>query len=522
MKQQLKLIFIILFFSFQLGLFGQKNMGRNTISSSEGRIEQILIGTDVNSLEIPIAFIKSIINNRKVGDTLIVFLENKNLQLDENIDYSNLLNEMDAVLYVKVTQDIIDETGINPTAFDFGNQNSTILAKDIFFDILKDDKNYQVGAVSDYYIEDLNIDFDADGFPDDFRQDQKLDLNNNKVEKGSDSLKVNLFPPILKDAEIEKEFSNNFQIVYKINDLYYAKNELNTTLIYDLLDTYLENQTLFGPYKKIIHINTKNRVESDLSLWVQDMFIPVNTKKETICLYNINNERNNENKSLLDSLTKVNGILKDTSSFNLEGGNISFLNSKIAFIGKDEVFDIHENKIDRKKLRAIKNELNLKQLFVIGSENSYYNCSKNISFQAFFHLDLYFNSLFYNDSANILLAQIYLDSADATNIEIVKNCNNELDATAIQLKKLGYNVHRIPLYYSFGTYYSYNNSIFEIYDNKTFAYVPDYGTNVPKYITDKFKEKMDALNIKVSYINTIKFIGKTGSLHCMTKVLKRI
>lgn len=396
----IKLLVVLFIFISILELKAQKTETIKAISSAQGKIEQILIASKLSFLNTNIELIEAIKRNRKAGDTLIVYVENKNKQLSNKIDF--------------------------------------------------------------------------------------------------------------------KAFTRKFDEVKTLNKYDF---ECRTKHKFDLKKSQTLNQS--APFLKLVNINTENILESHHSSWVQDMFIAAQTKKGIVCLYHEENLKWRQNKTLLESLVLEEHISKKICSFNVAGGNIIFLNAQTAFIGKNDLVKRNTNQIDTNKIKRIKSELHLKELHILGAQNSYKNISRRESFQPLYHLDLYFNALHYKNKTIVLLAKIYRDQKDSTNIEIIKNCNFDLNSMETELNTLGFEVHRIPLYYSFGKYYSYNNSIFEIFEDKTFAYVPDYAQNVPSYLKNAFANKMKTLNIEISFVNAKALTGKTGSLHCISKVLKR-
>ena len=372
----------------------------------------------------------------------------------------------------------------------------------------------------DECFEKLKIDFQCTDIA--YKEDYLNIKNCIFFENGPDDYFFSEFNKTVRPIDVDMEL-NVFQKTVHCNKFFSKDIDLEDKFFKVISDSISKK---FNGVFYNVNVND-NRTMAN-TFFVQDMFLASKKDNNIVLLFNKKNKELLNSNHILDTISNLEHISKKEIPIDIHGGNILFLNSDTAFIGKDDIEGFAVEEIEK--------HLNLKKLFVVGTKTKIISASRpnatvGKSYQILYHLDLFFNVI--NTNPPIILLGKFISENRLSKQEI--DWNLQLDTIAqILLKDLKeLKIFRTPLQHD--TLYKYtfspNNCQIEIVDDQVYAYVPYYNSTTPyysQYLDSVFK----LVDIQYDYIYYAKddnekigfdrfVIKKQASLHCLTKVLKR-
>ena len=289
------------------------------------------------------------------------------------------------------------------------------------------------------------------------------------------------------------------------------------------------------------------------SEFIQDPFVVMESETgHTILLESIE-QVNPENDKVAEQLAAHTGFFIQPTLLKLEGGNI-LVGDDFALVGENTFHDnltLAQGEDLRnpkawlsKKLKAL---LGVRYILWIGEKDSLdltdFHSTGSHPYQPFFHLDLFLTltSKTKDGDEGIYVGKInpqYIDpKPNPEQLAQIHKIHASLDSIATflegsQTKRSGprFEVHRLemggiikvkkgrPCFIP----YSYNNAHIERYAGVTRAYFPRYDHTLA--LEDNIQKSKKAMNIeRCTFVPNAfdDYAGNKGSLHCITKVLRR-
>jgi hypothetical protein len=294
--------------------------------------------------------------------------------------------------------------------------------------------------------------------------------------------------------------------------------------------------------------------EFDHKDFIQDPFVVMETDTGATVLLEPITQLNPRNAYVAEQLAAQAGFLVQPTAFKLEGGNI-LIGDDFALVGKNTLLmnlelgcrmqPQHPEAWVRGELARI---LGVRYLYWVGMETpldlgDFHNTGHGYHQQPFFHLDLFLTLTGKTSKGDegIAVGKIEIDSVlDANDEDKVRlaDINTALETITVQLQRLGRDLQGPRLHivtWEMGgkiltsgktrsfVPYSYNNAHIESFAGISRAYLPQYPSC--KDLEQRIASKLKVLNIQhqIFIDNDFDFhASRHGSLHCLSKVLKRI
>ncbi len=293
--------------------------------------------------------------------------------------------------------------------------------------------------------------------------------------------------------------------------------------------------------------------ELDHKDFIQDPFVVMETDTGATVLLEPITQINPRNAYVAEQLAAQAGFLVQPTEFKLEGGNI-LIGDDFALVGKNTLLmnlPLGQRMQPQAPEAWVRSELarvlGVRYLYGVGMETpmdlgDFHNTGYGFHQQPFFHLDLFLTLTGKTTEGNegLAVGKIDFDAVHEANVDDqdkLRQINVGLDEIATHLKRLGrdlqgprFHIARWEMGGKIITSgksrsfvpYSYNNAHIESFAGISRAYLPSY-PGLEK-LEQQIATKLKVLNIQhFAFIeNDFDFhASRHGSLHCLSKVLKR-